>query len=106
MALHAWASLFWLLRPRMERDTMRSTAAWLVLASCHQEPVPSQVTAAGSCAQVTRPGTIPRGTPNGESVGPNGEERKVPLAASERASCRRVSFILLVPLSIVRVFRQ
>jgi hypothetical protein len=35
---------------------MRSITAWLLLASAHQEPVPSQVTAAGSCAQVTRPG--------------------------------------------------
>jgi hypothetical protein len=50
---------------------MRSIAAWLLLASVHQEPVPSQVTAAGSWAQVTRPGTTPRGTPSGENVDPN-----------------------------------
>src|SRR5579864_1560025 len=74
----------------MERVTMRSIAAWLLLASLHQEPVPSQVTAAGSCAQVTRPGTTPRGTPTGESVGPKREERKVEAAAIERANCRRV----------------
>src|SRR5580692_3015383 len=95
MALHAWASLFWLLRPRMERDTMRSTAAWLVLASCHQEPVPSQVTAAGSCAHVTRPGTTPRGTPNGESGGSNSEERKALVAAIERANSRRVTSMVV-----------
>ena len=30
--------------------------AWLLLASFHQEPVPSQVTAAGSCVHVTLTG--------------------------------------------------
>src|ERR1700733_2493194 len=94
MALHAWASLFSIVRPRMERETMRSIAAWLLLASVHQDPVPSQVTAAGSCAQVTRPGTTPRGTPNGESVGSNREEPMVLAAAIERANCRRVISIL------------
>ena len=69
---------------------MRSIAAWLLLASFHQEPVPSQVTAAGSCAHVTRPGTIPRGTPNGESGGSNSEDRKALVAAIERAKSRRV----------------
>jgi hypothetical protein len=64
------------------------------LASAHQEPVPSQVTAAGSCAQVTRPGTTPRGTPSGESVLPNNEEPMLLAAAIERANCRRVISIL------------
>src|SRR6202041_3419981 len=41
-----------------------------------------------SCAQVTRPGTTPRGTPNGESVGSNREEPMVLAAAIERANCR------------------
>ena len=63
---------------------MRSIAAWLLLASVHQEPVPSQVTAAGSWAQVTRPGTMPRGTPGGESVDPNEEERMLLAAAIEK----------------------
>src|ERR1700679_2665131 len=74
----------------MERETMRSIAAWLLLASTHQEPVPSQVTAAGSCAQVTRPGTTPRGTPSGESVGSNKEEPMLLAAAIDRANSRRV----------------
>src|ERR1700731_1104412 len=78
----------------MERETMRSIAAWLLLVSVHQEPVPSQVTAAGSCAQVTRPGITPRGTPNGESVGSNKDERMLLAAAIERANCRRVISIL------------
>jgi hypothetical protein len=56
-------------------ETMRSITDWLFLASAHHEPVPSQVTAAGSCAQVTRPGTTPRGTPNGER-GSNKEDRR------------------------------
>jgi len=73
---------------------MRSITAWLLLASVHQEPVPSQVTAAGSCAQVTRPGRIPRGTPNGESVGSNKEEPRALVAAIERANCRRVISIV------------
>ena len=68
---------------------MRSITAWLLLASAHQEPVPSQVTAAGSCAQVTRPGTTPRGTPNGD-VGSNKEGPILLAAAIERANCRRV----------------
>ena len=53
----------------MEGETMRSITAWLLLASAHQEPVPSHVTAAGSCAQVTRPGTMPRGTPSRRKLG-------------------------------------
>ena len=69
---------------------MRSIAGWLLLASVHQEPVPSQFTEAGSCAHVTRPGTIPRGTPNGESGGSNSEERNALVAAIERANSRRV----------------
>src|SRR5690348_763975 len=69
---------------------MRSMTAWLLLASFHQEPVPSQVTAAGSCAHVTLPGTTPRGTPTGESAGSKREERKVVAAATDRANCRRV----------------
>src|ERR1700735_1481261 len=77
----------------MERETMRSIAAWLLLASAHQEPVPSQLTAAGSCAQVTRPGTTPRGTPEGES-GPNKEGRREVAAARAKANCRRVMSIL------------
>jgi len=47
---------------------MRSITDWLLFASAHQEPVPSQVTAAGSCAQATRPRTTPRGTPR-EQIG-------------------------------------
>src|ERR1700733_1092140 len=78
----------------MERETMRSITAWLLLASVHQEPVPSQVTAAGSCAHVTRPGTTPRGTPIGESVGSNKEDPMPLAAAIERANCRRVISIL------------
>src|SRR5260370_248965 len=81
---------------------MRSITAWLLLASVHQEPVPSQVTAAGSCAQVTRPGTTPRGTPSGESVGSNKEERMLLAAAIERANCRRVISILVVSLQYER----
>src|ERR1700747_1223357 len=86
----AWASLFGFVRPQMDREAMRSITAWLLLASFHQEPVPSQVTAAGSCIQVTRPGTTPRGTPTGESVGSKREERRVVAAAMDRANCRRV----------------
>src|SRR5579872_1831652 len=74
---------------------MRSITAWLLLASFHQEPVPSHATAAGSCAQVTLPGTTPRGTPTGESVGSKREERKVVAAAIDRANCRRVIPILI-----------
>src|SRR5579863_1977418 len=74
---------------------MRSTTAWLLLLSFHQEPVPSQVTAAASCAHVTLPGTTPRGTPTGESVGSKREERKVVAAAIDRANCRRVIPILI-----------
>src|ERR1700724_3259912 len=74
----------------MERETMRSITDWWLLASVHHEPVPSQVTAAGSCAQVTRPGMIPRGTPSGESLGWSKEERMLVAAAIERANCRRV----------------
>src|SRR5271170_7012128 len=84
----------------MERETIRSITAWLLLASAHQEPVPSQVTAAGSCAQVTRPGTTPRGTPIGESVGSNKEARMLVAAAIERANCRRVISILATPPSV------
>src|ERR1700756_3107950 len=80
----------------MERETMRSITTWLLLASVHQEPVPSHVTAAGSCAQVTRPGTTPRGTPRGES-GSNKEEPMLLAAAIERANCRRVISILSYP---------
>src|ERR1700733_3948020 len=94
MEFHAWASLFCFVRPRMDRDTMRSITDWSLWASVHHEPVPSQVTAAGSCAQVTRPGTTPRGTPNGESVGSNRKEPMVLAAAIERANCRRVISIL------------
>src|ERR1700735_3066153 len=90
----------------MERETVRSIAAWLLLASAHQEPVPSHVTAAGSWAQVTRPGTTPRGTPSGESVDPNKEERMLLAAAIERAKCRRVIFICGYSFSINHVFRD
>src|SRR5579864_3394688 len=76
---------------------MRSMTAWLLLASFHQEPVPSQVTAAGSCAHVTLPGTTPRGIPTGVSVGSKREERKVVAAAIDRANCRRVIPILIPP---------
>ena len=69
---------------------MRSITVWLLLASAHQEPVPFQVTAAGSCAQVTRPGTTPRGIPSGDSVDANSEERNVVAAARDRANFRRV----------------
>ena len=72
---------------------MRSIAAWLLLASAHHEPAPSQVTAAGSCAQVTQAGTTPRGTPIGESGAAKSEERSVLAAATESANCRRVIFI-------------
>jgi hypothetical protein len=41
----------------------RYLTARLLLASFHQEPVPSHVIAARSCAQVTRPGTAARGHP-------------------------------------------
>src|SRR5437870_1182695 len=75
---------------------MRSMTAWLLAASFHQEPVPSQVTAAGSCAQVTLRGTTPRGTPTGESVGSKREEGKVVAAAIDRANCRRVIPILIL----------
>src|SRR5258708_22492357 len=84
----------------MEPETMRSITAWLLLASVHQEPVPSQVTAAGSCAHVTRPGTTPRGTPSGESVGSNKEEPMLLAAAIERANCRRVISIFGYSLRI------
>src|ERR1700740_1784029 len=84
----------------MERETMRSITTWLLLASVHQAPVPSHVTAAGSCAQVTRPGTTPRGTPTGESVGSNKEEPILLAAAIERANCRRVISILATPPSM------
>src|SRR5580698_6330386 len=76
---------------------MRSITAWLLLASFHQEPVPSHVTAAGSCVHVTRPGTTPRGTPTGESVGSKREERRVVAAAIDRANCRRVISIFDSP---------
>src|SRR5258706_6144998 len=76
----------------MDRETMRSITDWSLWASVHQEPVPSQVTAAGSCAQVTRPGTTPRGTPNGES-GSNNEDRRLAAAARDKAECRRGLFI-------------
>src|SRR5271154_1755336 len=80
----------------MEAETMRSITAWLLLASVHQEPVPSQVTAAGSCAQVTRPGTMPRGTPIGESWPSNKEEWRLAAAATDRANLRRVISILVL----------
>src|ERR1700760_3739036 len=86
---------------------MRSITVWLLLASAHQEPVPFQVTAAGSCAQVTRPGTTPRGIPSGDSVDANSEERNVVAAARDRANFRRVIPILaysselkLLPVSV------
>src|SRR5258708_21529632 len=72
----------------MDRETMRSITDWSLWASVHQEPVPSQVTAAGSCAQVTRPGTTPRGTPNGES-GSKNEDRRLAAAARDSANWRR-----------------
>src|ERR1700729_4231753 len=81
----------------MERETILSIAAWLLLASVHQEPVPSQVTAAGSCAQVALPGTTPRGIPSGESVGANKEERRLVAAAIESATCRRAPSSLGCP---------
>jgi hypothetical protein len=87
----------------MECEIMRSIAAWLLLASV-QEPVPSQVTAAGSWAQVTRPGTMPRGTPSGESVDQNEEERMLLAAAIERVKCRRVIFICGYSYSMNHVF--
>src|SRR4029077_10849447 len=90
MAFHAWVSSFSTERLWMERETMRSMTAWSLLESFHQEPVPSQLTAAGSCTHVTLPGTTPRGTPTGESVGLKREERKVVAAAIDRANCRRV----------------
>src|ERR1700722_1985583 len=89
----------------MERETIRSITAWLLLASAHQEPVPSQVTAAGSCAQVTLPGTTPRGIPKGESVGSNREERMLLAAAIDKANCRRVISILGCSSSRNNVFR-
>src|SRR5271170_2866195 len=73
---------------------MRSMTAWLLLSSFHQDPVPSQVTADGSCAHVTRPGTTPRGTPSGESWGSKRDDRMPLAAAIERANCRRVISIL------------
>src|ERR1700733_10153584 len=94
MEFHASASLFRLVRPQMDRETMRSITDWSLWASVHHEPVPSQVTAAGSCAQVTRPGTTPRGTPNGES-GSNKERRREVAAARAKANCRRVMSILI-----------
>src|SRR5579863_588896 len=84
----------------MEWETMRSMTAWLLLASVHQEPDPSQVTAPGSCAQVTRPGTMPRGTPNGD-VGSNKEEGRLLAAAMDRANCRRV-ISMVVDFSVYR----
>jgi hypothetical protein len=56
-------------------------------------------------AQVTRPGTTPWGTPSGESVDPNKEERMLLAAAIERAKCRRVIFICGYSFSINHVFR-
>src|SRR5258708_9552268 len=82
----------------MDRDTMRSITDCSLWASVHQELVPSQVTAAGSCVQVTRPGTTPRGTPNGES-GSNNEDRRLAAAARDRANCRRVISIFDLLLS-------
>src|SRR5260370_11320782 len=93
MELHARASLFSFVRPRMDRETMRSITDWSLLASAYQEPVPSHFTAAGSCAQVTRPGMTPRGTPNGER-GSNKEDGKQLAAAIASANCRRVISIL------------
>src|ERR1700739_4327215 len=78
----------------MDRETMRSITDCSLWASVHQEPAPSQVTAAGSCAQVTRPETTPRGTPNGES-GSNKEGRREVAAAGGRANCRRVKSIFI-----------
>src|ERR1700744_162836 len=89
MALHACASLFWFVRLRREWETMRSITAWLLFVSIHQEPVPFHITAAGSCAQVTRPGTSPRGMPTGESVDANSEEGNVVAAARDKVNSRR-----------------
>src|ERR1700733_7403503 len=94
MALHACASLFWFVRLRREGETMRPITACLLFVSIHQEPVPFHVTAAGSCAQVTRPGTTPRGMHTGESVDANSEEGNVVAAARERVNCRRFISIL------------
>src|ERR1700733_13971065 len=77
----------------MDLETMRSITDWLLFASVHQEPVPSHVTAAGSCTQVTRPGTTPLGTPNGER-GLNKEDGSKLAAATDRANSRRVISIL------------
>src|SRR5579859_2570980 len=82
---------------------MRSITDWLLLASVHHEPVPSQVIAVGSCAHVTRPGATPRGTPNGER-GSNREGRSKLAAATEKANCRRVIPILEM-LLIYKEFR-
>src|ERR1700745_1572616 len=82
----------------MERETMRSITDGSLCASLHQEPVPSQVTAAGSCAQVTRPGTTPRGIPIGER-GSNKEGRTQVAAAIDRGNCRRVISILTLFLN-------
>src|ERR1700756_1176732 len=84
----------------MDRETMRSITDWSLWASVHHEPVPSQVTAAGSCAQVTRPGTTPRGTPIGESLSSNNEEWRLAAAATERANCRRVISIFVLLLCV------
>src|SRR5580700_7425879 len=94
MALHACALFFWFVRAQTDRETIRSITDWLLLASVHQEPEPSQVTAAGSCTHVTRPGTTPRGTPNGER-GSDKEGRSVAAAAIDSANCRRVISILI-----------
>ena len=82
----------------MDRHTMPSIADWLLLASVHREPVPSQVTAAGSCAQVTRPGITPRATPNGER-GSKREGLRVAAVAIDKANCLRVISISLFPFA-------
>ena len=80
---------------------MRSITAWLLLASVHQERVPAQVTAAGSCTRVTRRRTTPRGIPSRESVDANSEERNVVAAAMDRVNCRRSFPFCLTPPSKV-----
>src|SRR5580698_3752342 len=84
---------------------MLSITSWLLCASFHQEAVPSQVTAAGSCAQVTLPGTTPQGTPMGESVGSKSEERKVVAAAIDRVNCRRIIPILIPHAKALRLLQ-
>src|ERR1035438_9469567 len=56
----------------MVAESMASTAWGWVLASSHQPGAlvtPSQEVAAGSCAQATRPGLMPKAVPMGEFAG-------------------------------------